>query len=232
MTTAQYVSWLSKRIAGNLFSRQDLVDAINMVQNEILGRDIKFMRINPDAYLHTIAGTYQYTASTSLYSGVDNATQYDIRAVKRVYAYNITKSSIFAYGGILRRSHRPDRLVNPMNSDELDIDFDEITSSNPSVSDCKINLWSENDPGTNTTLYRAVAYRWPTQVLSESIQMTLPVQFQRGLLRYGIMRDLEYTEFGEADKPEILFDRELAKFDAWSAGIKNTSSGTTAPREC
>ena len=64
MTTGQYISWLIQRIAGNLFTRQQLLDAVNQAQNEILGRDIHFMRVLPDPYLRTTAGTYRYTASS------------------------------------------------------------------------------------------------------------------------------------------------------------------------
>ncbi len=231
MTTAQYVSWLSKRVAGNLYSRQDLVDAINMAQNEILGRDIKYMRCNPDAYLHSTVDVYSYAASTYLFSGVNNTTQYDIRDVKRVYTYNIRNSNIFAYGGLNRTSHRPDLEVNNYASDEVEISCDVVPSILPNAADCTINLWADNNPATSTTVYRVVAYKWPTQITSESVAISIPEQFQRFLLKYAIFRDLEYTDFGSADKPDVLYAAELKKFDLWANGIKNSASQATPPRE-
>ena len=231
MRTSQYISWLSQRVGGNLFSRQQLLDAVNQAQNEILGRDIKYMRVNPDPFIHTTAGTYLYTASTALYSGVDNSTQYDIREVKRIYTYNVRRTRNYAYNGWDRVSHRPDHFVNAFASDETDLDFDCTPSIAASSSDCKVAFWRENDPGTQTADLRAVAYRWPAQLTSENIALTVPDQFQRGLLKYAVFKDLEYTEYGAADRPEVLYDKALLKFDAWANSIKVTAGGDTPPRE-
>lgn len=231
MRTSQYISWLTQRIAGNLFSRQQLLDAVNQAQNEILGRDIKYMRLNPDPFIHTTAGTYLYTASSAIYSGVDTTTQYDIREVKRVYTYNVRNTRNFAYGGWDRISHRPDAFVNAYASDEVDLAFDCTPSIAPSSSDCKVAFWRENDPGTQTADLRAVAYRWPDQLTSEAIQLMIPDQFQRGLLKYAVLRDLEYTEYGAADRPEDLYQKELLRFDAWANGVRGTAGGPTPPRE-
>lgn len=231
MRTSQYISWLSQRIAGNLFSRQQLLDAVNQVQNEILGRDIKYMRMNPDPFIQTTAGTFLYTASSSIYSGVDGTTQKDIRVVKRIYTYNVRNTRNFAYGGWDRISHRPDAFVNAYASDEVDLAFDCTPSIAASSSDAKVAFWRENDPGTQTVDLRAVAYYWPTQLTSENIQLMIPDQFQRLLLKYGVFRDLEYTEYGAADRPEVLYEKELLKFDAWANGITVTAGGATPPRE-
>jgi hypothetical protein len=229
--TSQYISWLTQRIAGNLFSRTQLLDAVNQAQNEILGRDIKYMRLNPDPFIHTTAGTFLYTASSSIYSGVDGTTQYDIRSVKRIYTYNVRRTRNFAYGGWDRISHRPDAFVNAAASDEVDLAFDCTPSIAASSSDCKVAFFRENDPGTQTTDYRAAAFRWPAQLTSEQIQLTVPDQFQRFLLKYAIFRDLEYTEYGAADRPENLYEKLLTKFDEWANGITVTAGGSTPPRE-
>jgi hypothetical protein len=229
--TSQYLSWLIQRIPGNLFSRAELLDAVNQAQNEILGRDIKYMRINPDPFIHTIAGTYLYVSSTALFSGVDNSTQYDIREVKRVYSYNVRNTANFAYGGRNRLSHRPDAFVNAYSSDEVDLAFDCTPSIAANSSDCKVAFWRENDPGTQTANIRAVAYRWPTQLTSESIQLMVPDQFQRLLLKAGVLKDLEETEYGRSDYWREIFDKEILKFDAWANGIRGTAGGSTPPRE-
>lgn len=231
MTTAQYISWLIQRIAGNQFSRDQLRDAVNQAQNEILGRDIKYMRINPDPFVHTTSGTYLYTASSALYSGVDNTTQFDIREVKRVYTYNIRNSAIFAYGGWNRISHRPDSMVNPYASDEIDLAADFTPSIKPSASDAQIAFWRENNPGTGTDVIRAVAFKWPTQIVSENIALSIPEQFQRQLLKAAVLKDLEATEYGRSDYWEEIYQRELLKFDAWANGIRGTAGGDTLPRE-
>lgn len=232
MTTSQFISWLSKRVGGNKFSRTDLLDAVNQAQNEILGRDIFFMRIKPDPYFRTTDGTYSYAASTAIRDSIDGTTTYDIRKVSRIYTFNIRSSPIFEYGGINRTTHRPEYMVNPMSSDETIIPADCEQSVTPNSADCRVKLWRENNPGTQTTIYLAEAYRWPTQLSSESVALSIPEQFQRGLLKYAVLKDLEYTEYGSADKPEDLYQRELAKFDAWASRGATTRPTSTPPREC
>jgi hypothetical protein len=231
VTGQQYVSWLIKRIGGNLFSRTDLVDAINQAQNEILGRDIAYMRLNPDGYIHTAAGTYEYAASTYIYDGVANTTRYDIRTVKRIWTYNIRNSNIFAYGGINKTTHRPEYEVNAYASDEIEVPFDLVPSIAANSTDCKVRFWSQNDPGTTTDVLRVSAYRWPTQFTAETVALSIPDQFQRGLLKYAVLRDLEYTEYGSADRPEVMYEKELKKFDLWANGIITTQQTCTLPRE-
>lgn len=232
MTTGAYISWLIRRLGGNKFSRQDLLEAVNQAQNEILGRDIAFMRIKPDPYFRTTASTYTYVASTAILDSVDGATAYDVRNVSRIYTFNVRSSPIFEYGGLNRTSHRPETMVNPMVSDETIIPSDVTQSSNPSSSDCSVRLWRENNPGTQTTIYLAEAYKWPTQLTSETISLSIPANFQRGLLKYAVMKDLEYTEFGSADKPEDMYEKELKKFDAWASRGATTRLTSTPPREC
>lgn len=231
MTTSQYVSWLIQRIGGNLFSRPQLVDAINQAQNEILGRDIKYMRINPDPFVHTVDGTYLYTASTALFSGVDNTTQFDVRDVKRIYTYDIRNTQQYAYGGWNRLSHRPDSFVNAMASDEIEISADVTPSIAALAADAQIAFWRQNNPGTGTDVMRAAAYRWPRQVTSENIPLSIPVQFQTLLLKAKILVDIEATEYGRSDNWSDVFDKQLLKFDAWANGIKVTAGGDTPPRE-
>ena len=228
MTTGQYISWLIQRIAGNLFTRQQLLDAVNQAQNEILGRDIHFMRVLPDPYLRTTAGTYRYTASSSLYDSIDNTTQYDIRNVSRVYALNVRHSPIFEYGGLNRTTHHPETI----HQNEVNVPADVQQSKKPLGSDCTIALWRENDPGTQTTVYLAEAYKWPTQLTSESVALSIPEQFQRGLLKYAVLKDLEYTEAGYADKPEELYKKALSEFDSWSSRGAKTTITATQPRDC
>lgn len=232
MTTSEYISWLIKRVGGNKFSRQDLLDAVNQAQNEILGRDIYFMRVKPDPFLITADGTYRYVASTSIVDAMDEETTYDIRNVSRIYTFNVRRSPIFEYGGINRTSHRPEYMVNPMASDETVLPSDCEQSVAPNSSDCIIKLWRENNPGTTDDVYMAECYRWPTQLTSESVSLTIPDHFQRGLLKHAVLKDLEYTEYGAADKPEDLYKKELAKFDAWASRGATTRPTSTPPREC
>jgi hypothetical protein len=187
--------------------------------------------MNPDPFIHTTAGTFLYTASSAIFSGVDNATQKDIRVVKRVYTYNVRNTRNFAYGGWDRLSHRPDSFVNAYSSDETDLSFDGMPSISPSSSDATVSFWRENDPGTQTEDLRAVAYFWPNQITSENIQLMIPDNFQRLLLKAGVLRDLEATEYGRGDNWDDVFEKQLVKFDLWANGITVTAGGATPPRE-
>lgn len=231
MTTSEYVSWLIKRVGGNKFSRQDLIDAINQAQNEILGRDILYMRVKPDPYFVTTAATYSYVASSAILDSLDGSTTYDIRNVSRIYAPSFSHSRFSDYGGPNRSTMRPENTVNA-NPGEIHIPSDCEQSINPDSLDCTVKLHRENDPGTQATLYLAECYKWPTQVLSEGTALSIPVQFQRGLLKYAVLKDLEYTEFGSADRPEDLYAKELKKFDAWASRGATTRPTGTPPREC
>lgn len=232
MTTGQYISWLSKRIAGNLFSRQDLVDAVNQAQNEILGRDILFMRVRPDLFFHTTTAVYSYAASTYLFNSIDGTTQYDIRNVSRIYTFNIRSSPIFEYGGINRVTNNPETFQTLPGSTEVTLPADVTQSIAPLSADCTIKLWRENNPGTQTIIYLAEAYKWPTQVTSEAIALSIPEQFQRGLLKYAVLRELEQTEYGKAGENEDLYQQELKRFDNWASRGAKIDPTSTPPRDC
>lgn len=232
MTTAAYITWLSKRIGGNSFSRVELREAINLAQNEILGREIRFMRIKPDPFLVTTDGTYRYVASTSVLDSLDGATTYDVRHISRLYTNNNRRSGILDYGGVHSISSKPDKLANPHTSPEVIMSVDFEQSLAPSSSDAVIKFFRENNPGTTTETYMVEAYKWPTQIVSENIALSIPETFQRNLLKYAVLQELEYTEYGSADRPIELYEREISKFLSWANGGATTDPTCTPPRDC
>jgi hypothetical protein len=232
LQTAEFVAWLGKRIGGNLFSTQDLIDATNRAQNYLLGRDIARMRLRPDAWLRTTSGTYEYTAYSAVYDGLLNTTtSYDIRAIRRIYTYNIRESQLFAYQGLSRTTYRPEKVVNPALPD-VDVPFDTDDSADPGDNLCKVRFWPENNPGTTTEVFRCEAYLWPTQILSVNQNITIPLQFRNNLLYKRILEELEYAEYGKADQPKFDAEAKQKEFDLWANSLPSTSYGRTTPREC
>jgi hypothetical protein len=231
LQTAEFIAWLGKRVGGNLFSTQDLIDATNRAQNRLLGRDIGVMRLRPDAWLRTTAGTYEYTAYSAVYDGLANTTtNYDIRAIRRVYTYNIRGSNQFAYQGLSRTTYRPERIVNPSLPDvDASCDFDD--SRDPGDNLCKVRFWPENDPGTTTAVWRCEAFLWPTQILTVNQNITIPLRFRHNLLYKEVLQELEYAEYGKSDAPDAAVEKLQDEFDTWANGIPTTSYDRTYPRE-
>jgi hypothetical protein len=178
-------------------------------------------------------------ASGAIFNASPNMTtlQYDIRRVDRVYAF---RSKTGGWPGGYGRwgsfstnnsSFRPDRLMN-LNSDEIEVSCDTAESLEPLSNDCRITMWRENTPGHTTDVYMARAQRWPAQVLTEDVPLTIPDRWQTNLLAYAILRDVEYTEYGRNTVPEEMYQKYLKDFLTWAeSGSDSTTTTRTLPKD-
>jgi len=186
-----------------------------------------------------VVDDFALIASGAIFSSKQNnrIEQYDVRRVSRVYAFR-SKVGGWPYGygafgrfSLNNTSFRPDRLLNP-NAVEIEVEADTTDSAEANTGDCRIDMWRENAPGNTTDVYMVRAQRWPAQILTEDVQLEIPDQWHTNLLRYAILRDVEYTEYGRSNNPEELYDKYLAKFLTWAmAGVDTTTPTATIPRE-
>jgi len=187
----------------------------------------------------TAIDTFEIIASGGIFSSEPNkTTQWDIRRVTRVYAFTTRTGGYpwagygyFGGRGVNNISYKPDKRSN-LNVPEIDIQTDTNESLEADSADCKIRWWRENDPGESTDVFMARCQRWPQQVTTEQIPLTIPDRFQTNLLRYAILRDVEYTEYGRNDRPEGLYEKYLDEFLTWAAaGVDTTTRTSTVPKE-
>lgn len=198
MTTAQFVSLVLDEVAA-AYTRQQVLDVTNNAQNEILGENLVLMRVRPDPFMTTAAATYAYTASTAFHdssAGTSGALSGDVRSVVKIYSYN-NSVSIFDTQTLDPASEKPNQVEYTQTKDLVTARFDCEDSLGPVLSDCTVNLYSTNDPGATTTVWRGVVYLWPTQLTSESIPLGVPADFQDTLLFMEVMKRLERREYGE-----------------------------------
>jgi len=178
-------------------------------------------------------------ASGAIFSSKQNnkIEQYDVRRVTRLYAFRSKtggwSSGYGRYGkfSLNGSSFRPDRVMN-INSVEVEVESDTTESQEAITGDCRIDFWRENAPGNTTDVYICRAQRWANQLLTEDVPLTIPDRWQTNLLRYAILRDVEYTEYGRNDKPEGLYEKYLKEFLLWAeAGVDTTTPTRTLPKE-
>ena len=121
--------------------------------------------------------------------------------------------------------------MNP-NTVEIDVEADTSDSLEAMLGDAIIDFWRENAPGNTSSVYMGRAQRWPDQLLTEDVPLTIPDRYQTTLLRYAILRDIEYTEYGRNDKPEDLYKKYLDDFLLWAAtGVDTTTPTRTTPKD-
>jgi hypothetical protein len=167
--------------------------------------------------------------------GNNRVEQYDVRRVTRVYAFrNKTGGypSGYGVGGVSNNSSfRPDRLMN-LNSVEIEVETDTSESQEALLGDARIDFWRENAPGNTSAVYMCRAQRWPDQLLNEDVPLTIPDGWQTNLLKFAILRDVEYTEYGRNDRPEEMYEKYLMDFKKWAeAGVDTTTPTRTLPKE-
>jgi hypothetical protein len=116
--------------------------------------------------------------------------------VKEIYSFN-NSVSIFDAQTLDPASEKPNQVEFTQTKDRVTMRFECIDSIAPSASDCTVKLYSTNNPGATTTVWRATAYLWPNQLTSENIALSVPADFQDTLLFMEVIKRLERREYGE-----------------------------------
>jgi hypothetical protein len=194
MTLSQFITYLKKQCGGA--NRTDILELVNIAHNEAMGIDNSFTRVKPDIILATNDEVYEY-------SGTDISTD-NIRRIASVY----TKTSVNYYDSFryeTKYSHYDelgDRIYN--------VPVSTIDSAHPSNSDAAIIFPSSLNPGNTLNVYYVEAYKWPLQLVSESVAVALPMIFWNKVLEPRVMDMLEVREYGNG----------ISHVNRWQQGMK------------
>jgi len=214
MQTPQLVD-IIKEYVDSGFTRVRALAYLNNAQNELLVGNNRLMRVFPDPFLTTVAGTYQYDASDDLYDstgGVKGITQYDIYNVSKLYSLSKDNQFLYSYNGAGNtRSSRPYKASSGIFADEVTAPADLIKSIEPNSADCSIIWWEENDPGATTVDWRAECYRYPNQLTTEGVAMECPSQYQDTLLLWLVLKRLGIRQYGTSNIDNLIAP-EMRKF--------------------
>ena len=197
MLTAALVTLIQEEV-GAAWSRAKILDALNRAQNDLLGGDCQLKRVKPDPFLTTVSGTYTYTPATSLYDsslGTKGALVGDVRAVRDIYidVTNMATLDQLALNTSFVRT--VDAEFRPRDN-RIHLIFDETDSIGPSLSDCVVKWPALYNPGATTITWKAEAYLWPDQLLTENIALDIPEDFQESLLLQHVLKGIQRREFG------------------------------------
>lgn len=219
--------------AGTQWSRVRAREALNRAQNEILSNDNPLMRIKPDPFFATTDGVYSYAASSVLYDssdGTQGSTQYDVRSVRKVYTYR-SDVTIFDQRTLDPASSKPNQVTELPTTELIESRIEVLESLAPSSSDCVVKWWEGNNPGDTTVVWRAEAYKWPTQLTSESIALSIPAVWHDNLLLYAVLKRLERREFGENQYMTSEYERLMRRFKAQTNRMPRQDLQKCYPRE-
>ena len=220
---------------GASWSRALILGAINRVQNELLGTDNDISRVKPDPFMTTVAATYGYVATARLHDsseGTSGSLIGDVRTVRKIYSLS-SSIDILGFTALDPGSARPYTLNRRGNWDEVEARCEFVQSKLPDSSDALIKWWEGNDPGATTIYWRAEAYLWPTQLLSESISLTVPEDFQDSLLMEGVLKRIDRREFGRSEERMQMYEFEKKRFRTkYSATPNNNGPLVARPLDC
>lgn len=213
MLTSAFITLLQENF-GAALTRTKLLEAVNRAQNEILGVGCQLMRIKPDPFLTTVLGTYTYQASDALFdasTGAKGAAAGDIRAVRAIFIDTTNLSSIDQLALDTNFTRITYTEVLPREN-KVHIKFDSTDSLGPLLDDCVIKWPALYNPGATTITWRAEAYKWPNQLTSESIALSVPEDFQESLLMEKVAQRIERREYGRDDDRAAAFRAENSRF--------------------
>lgn len=209
MNLADYITLLQEDCNG-ASTRGEILRLVNIVQQELLARDIEFMRTTPDVLLETTAGTYVYSLPTG------------IRSCVGVYMPSNSSTSIpFARAG--------DNTVL----------LDWATVRDPGDGSAPAVLFTR-DPGTSTitnsitATYACICYNRPGVITDENDTLEVPDPHSTGYMRSRILEMIEQRKFGNSiywsqkaqqDKGEWLRWCAQQQYDPSNGTIKDYMSG-------
>ena len=212
-STREFIKMMLREV-GAEFSHLNLLEITNRAQNEILAGESQVMRARPDPFMATTDSVYSYVASSSIYDssdGTQGSLIGDIRLIKKLYSYD-SAVGIFDYQTLDPTSDKPNQFRSLPTVEEVSARIECIQSVKPSSSDCVVKIWEGNNPGTTTITWRAIAYKWPDQLTSESIDLSIPEDFIDTLLYHAVMKRIrrrEYTTEGENFKTYQHYVKEF-----------------------
>lgn len=221
--------WIDYFIANTsaAVTRPAVLQFINIAQNQILSPDTDFMRVVPDPYFMTEDQTFSYVVNDRVRSAVERlpgALVGDIRSVKYVYTRNQYNAAGNTYGGPIWGQYwrTPLRWRNDELGGFLEAPVTSLPSKKPMSSDCILTWNNMYNPGASTLerqpLWNARVYLWPTQVLSENVELALPEEFLFNLLFEAVSMLVERPAYGSAAYPTAATSASMKKFvDAYSA---------------
>lgn len=196
MRTIELVKLIRKKCL-NFKTTQEILELLNIAQNELLGEDCSLMRVNPDPFLVTSAGVFQYDVALG------------IRNVEKLYVRN---PNINSYEG------RDRSMANFLTSfyDELGNTLFKVPVYIEQSADFDIQASiifdADYDPSTTTTEYRMIAYSWPEQLTSTLIPLTIPVRHQSTTLLYRVMQMIDEERFGASNVWDKKYDDVIGMF--------------------
>ena len=194
------------------WTRALALDLINEEQNSLLGDNNSLMRIKPDPYFVTADATYTYNARTA------TGSAFDPRHIEDIYTLNVNDdfSVLSALNSESTHPYRREQTRDGVTTHAAFTCADSIrpfTEASDSSYDASITWWLQNNPGTTTTTWRAEAYKWPTQLTAESVELSVPTDFRK-LLLWGVLKNTERREYGRDDFTNEMYEALLAKFKA------------------
>ena len=212
MLTSALVTRILEECGGG-WTRTRALEILNQAQNELLAGANQLMRVKPDPYFGTTDATYSYNG----YTATGSVT--DVRLITDIYSL-ASRDSLSALSPLIAastREYRRERTRDGVTTRAIFDCTESVRSYNDDAGgsyDCSVRWWLENNPGTTTATWRAVTYKWPTQLTAESVALSIPADFQDNLLLWGVLKRTERREYGRNDFTRALYEERLGKFKA------------------
>lgn len=212
--------WIDYFIAqtSSALTRDTVRNFTNIAQNKILGMDTDFMRVLPDPYFMTVDQTYRYVANDSVRSSVERlpgALVGDIRSIKYVYTRN--QGGWPQYQNWNNWTQRtPLRIIPDELGGYIEMPVTCPQSRKAMANDCILTWDTGYNPGESVfdgqPPYRARAYLWPQQLLSENQEITIPDDFIFDLLFETVSALVERPAYGSAPYPLAAASEAMKRF--------------------
>lgn len=234
MLQAALVTLIQEEV-GSAWSRDRIREALNRGQMELLGGDCQLMRAKPDPFLTTVSGTYTYYPALSLYDaslGTKGALVGDVRAVRGLYI-DVTDLATLDQVSLNNNFQRVVKGEFRPNNNRIYINFDGTDSLGPLLSDSLIKWPALYNPGATTITWRAEAYFWPAQLLTEAIALSIPEDFQESLLLQHVLKGIQRKEFGSGTDALRDYNTARSAFRLKYSKMKSQDGDLVAiPRAC
>jgi len=206
--TLEFLNRVIENTAASL-SVEDARKYTNDAQNVILGPEHPMMRVQPDPYFTTTKDIFSYVASLACKNAdtlEPGAVVGDIRSIARIYSLS-PRCGVFPLV-MAGWSPRPQRIGVGRGEVWLDARFALVKSKKPVAQDCLIKWDKSNNPGDTTKTWFAEAYLWPRQIISTNIPLTVPDNYQTGILLETVLAMVEKRSYGRAgySREEYLYD--------------------------